>query len=66
MNARRSLSVLGRWTERRPGRSFKVELVDGRWRATLSDFIEAGGASIQDALAQIAQVAVMEDEGPAT
>jgi hypothetical protein len=53
-------------TERRPGRSFKVELVDGRWRASLADLVEAVGASIQDALAQSAQVAALEDEEPST
>jgi hypothetical protein len=58
----RSLAALEAWAERRPGRGFTVAFVDGRWRATLATFVEAGGASLQDALAQIAQVAVLEED----
>jgi hypothetical protein len=66
MNALRSLVVLGDWASRRPGRSIKLEIVDGRFRATLADFIEVGGATAADALAQLAQIAVMENVDPAT
>jgi hypothetical protein len=58
----RSLAALEAWAERRPGRGFTVVNEGGRWRATLATFVEAGGASPQDALAQIAQVAVLEED----
>lgn len=58
----RSLSALEAWAERKPGRGFSVAFVDGRWKATLADSVEVGGNSLQDALAQAAQVAVMRED----
>lgn len=62
----RAMAALESWARRRPGRGWKLEFIDGKWKATLADFVEASGASVADALAQIAQVAVMENEEPAT
>lgn len=63
--ARVILLNLARWLEVAPFRSVVVELVDGRWRATLATCMRAesaNGATMNDALAQIATVAGVEVE----
>jgi hypothetical protein len=63
--ARVILLNLARWLEVAPFRSIVVELVDGKWRATLATCTRAEcahGTSMNDALAQIATVAGVEVE----
>jgi hypothetical protein len=56
------LQALARWCESGPARGFRAARVDGRWQASLIEVERrtAGGASLADALAQLAQVAALE------
>lgn len=58
------LTSLGAWCEASTGRGISARKVDGRWQATLLevDRRSAGGESITDALAQIANVVALETE----
>jgi hypothetical protein len=63
--ARDILRKLAHWCELAPFRRIVVEIIDGKWRATLStcsSAASANGATMSDALAQIATVAAVEVE----
>lgn len=56
------LTSLGKWLEAAPGRRFTVERGPEGWRATVDSRASAGGATMQDAMAQAATVASVEVE----
>ncbi|HMG13333.1 MAG TPA: hypothetical protein VK571_09165 [Gemmatimonadaceae bacterium] len=55
------LNALHRWGEAHSGCRVSVEHGPEGWRATLDDYV-AGGDSLIDALAQVAQAANLEDD----
>jgi hypothetical protein len=61
----RAITALESWVQRKNGRAFTVEIVDGRFRIVMADSVMVGGNSLADALAQASQLAILEEE-PAT